>query len=107
MKNVTQTKDEYLMQGIYFAPEYEQENLILTNFRKENENLNSEQTSELINILNNSQNWNEKFFVADLLYLYENLSSEFIEPLLKNAIKYEDPSFNRIFLYPAIRNFGF
>lgn len=106
MKTVLELKNEYINQGIYFAPEYEQKNGILENFKFNNQTLNDEQSLQLIEILRISQILNEKFFVADLLYYYENIDEKFFEPLIQNAINYDDPSFNRIFLIPAINNFG-
>ena len=106
MKTLTETKEAYLKKAIFFAPEYEQQNEILENFKSKNSKLNQIQTDELIDILRNSKIWNEKFFVADLLYFYDNLDYHFLEPLIKNAITYNDPSFNRIFLNLALKNFG-
>lgn len=103
---IDETKNKYLEQGIFFAPEYEQENIILENFKIKNPKLNTLQTLELIDILINSNEINEKLFVADLLYFYKNIDDKFLLPLVDNAINYEDPSFCRVFLYPAFINFG-
>lgn len=103
---IDETKNKYLEQGIFFAPEYEQENIILENFKIKNPKLNTLQTLELIDILINSNEINEKLFVADLLYFYKNIDDKFLLPLVDNAINYEDPSFCRVFIYPAFINFG-
>lgn len=102
---IIEAKKLYLEQKNYFAPDYEQENIVLENFKEKNPTLNSQLTKELIQILIDSD-WFEKFFVADLLYLYQNIDFSFFEPLLKTVLQYDDPSFNRIFLIPAVRNFG-
>jgi hypothetical protein len=57
-------------------------------------------------LVNPSTSWPEKYFVADLLYLYKNFSEELFDPLLDTAIDYKDPSFNRIFLGPCLWSFG-
>jgi hypothetical protein len=48
----------------------------------------------------------DKYFVADLLYLYPSFSRELLDPLIECAIAHKDPSFNRIFLRPCINSFG-
>lgn len=103
---INEIKNAYLKQKIFFAPEYEQENLVLEDFKNNNQTLSATQSEELIEILFISSEINEKFFVADLLYLYQNIDEKFLLPLVENAINYEDPSFCRIFLYPAFINFG-
>lgn len=102
---IIEAKILYLEQKNYFAPDYKRENKVLEDFKQQNPNLDLELTQELIQILINSD-WVEKFFVADLLYLYENMDISFFEPLLQTALQYDDPSFNRIFLTPAVKSFG-
>ena len=48
----------------------------------------------------------KRFFVADLLYLYESFDIKLLTPLLNSAIHHNDPSFNRIFLFPCVHAFG-
>jgi len=98
--------DNYKSLGNYFAPDYEQDNEVLTDFKKENPVLVKEQTNQLIEILDNSEDITEKYFVADLLYLFDNFDIELLTPMLRTAINFKDPSFNRIFLRPCINAFG-
>ena len=101
---------DYLRQykdlNIYFAPDYEQENEVLNQFKKINPNLSDEQVMELKAILESTSTIDDKYFVADLLYLYPSFSRELMDPLIECAIAHEDPSFNRIFLRPCINSFG-
>jgi len=101
---------EYLKQykelNNYFAPDYEQENEVLTKFKNENPILSDKQVSELKAILQSESDIYDKYFVADLLYLYPDFSEELLNPLINCAIMHEDPSFNRIFLRPCILSFG-
>ena len=101
---------EYLKQykelNNYFAPDYEQENEILTKFKSENPILSDKQVSELKAILQSESDIYDKYFVADLLYLYPDFSEELLNPLINCAVAHEDPSFNRIFLRPCILSFG-
>ncbi len=90
----------------YFAPDYEQENEVLMQFNKENPTLSDEQILELKNILQNNSSIYDKYFVADLLYLYMPFHKELLDPMIECAIAYKDPSFNRIFLRPCINSFG-
>ena len=53
----------------YFAPDYEQENEILSKFKKENPLLSNNQILVFKNILLSDCSINDKYFVADLLYL--------------------------------------
>jgi hypothetical protein len=104
--DIQTTLDNYKSLGDYFAPDYDQENEVLNSFRKENPTLSKQQTTQLIDILNRSNDISDKYFVADLLYLYDEFDQELLEPLLLTAINYKDPSFNRIFLRPCITAFG-
>ncbi len=104
--DINTTLDNYKSLGTYFAPEYEQENEILDGFRLDNPILSKQQTTQLVDILTRSNDLCDKYFVADLLYLYNNFDHELLEPLLLAAIRHKDPSFNRIFLRPCITAFG-
>ncbi|MFA7379840.1 MAG: hypothetical protein WC150_05225 [Bacteroidia bacterium] len=104
--NIKTTLKKYKNLGDYFAPDYAQENDALNEFKKGNPNLSKDQTIELINLLDNNSDINDKYFVADLLYLYDNFDKELIEPLLNAAINHRDTSFNRVFLNPCLRTFG-
>jgi hypothetical protein len=100
------TLEKYKILGEYFAPDYEQDNDVLTEFWESNPNLTRQQTVELVDLLNSSTEIADKYFVADLLYLYDNFDKELLEPLIKTAINHKDPSFNRIFLRPCLTTFG-
>ncbi len=93
---------EYKDLGVYFAPDYEQENEVLARFKHIHPTLSEIHTQDLKNILQSSGSINDKYFVADLLYLYDTFSEDLLEPLINCAIADKDPSFNRIFLRPAI-----
>ena len=101
---------EYLKQykdlNIYFAPDYEQENEVLAKFKNDNPHLSRNQISELKEILLSESDIQDKYFVADLLYLYPYFDQELFDPLIDCAIAHKDPSFNRIFLRPCIISFG-
>jgi len=92
--------------GDYFAPDYEQENEVLSAFKKENPTLSIKQVLEFKTILQNSRPINDKYFVADVLYMYSSFSEDLLEPLVDCAIANQDPSFNRIFIRPCIVSFG-
>ncbi len=104
--DIQTTLDSYKSLGDFFAPDYEQDNEVLTDFRRNNPVLLKEQTSQLVDILKNSKEIVEKYFVADLLYLFDSFDIELLEPMVRTAIEYKDPSFNRIFLRPCIKAFG-
>ena len=92
--------------GSYFAPDYEQENEVLSAFKKENPILSEMQVLEFKDILQSSRPIDDKYFVADVLYLYATFSEDLLYPLVDCAIANEDPSFNRIFIRPCIISFG-
>ena len=92
--------------GDYFAPDYEQENEVLSAFKKENPTLSIKQVLEFKTILQNSRPINDKYFVADVLYMYSSFSEDLLEPLVDCAIANQDQSFNRIFIRPCIVSFG-
>jgi hypothetical protein len=104
--NITKAIRDYKESGNYFAPDYERDNEVLSQFKTDSPQLSLSNTEELIAILKNSSNWDDKFFVADLLYLYDLFDIKLLDPLLENAIAFSDPSFNRIFLKPCLRVFG-
>jgi len=104
--DIQTTRDDYKSLGDYFAPDYEQDNEVLISFKKENPTLSRQQTVHLVDILNTSNDITDKYFVADLLYLYDKFDHDLLEPLLLTAINHKDPSFNRIFLRPSITAFG-
>ena len=105
MKLTTLIK-EYIKAGDFFAPDYERDNKVLNRFKQDSPELSSPETKELIRILKKSKDWPSKFFVADLLYLYDSFDIELLDPLLENAILYPDAGFNRIFLRPGLKIFG-
>ena len=105
--DIKTTLEKYKTLGHYFDPEYERENEVLNEFKQNNDTLTDEHNNELISLIRNSSDINDKYFVGDLLYLYDKLSSELIELLITTAINHEDPSFNRIFIQPCINNLGF
>lgn len=98
--------EKYKIIGKYFDPDYERENEALTEFKASNQNLSDQQTAELLNLLQSDSEMPDKYFVADLLYLYNSFSRDLFESLLTTAIHYKDPSFNRIFLIPCLNAFG-
>ncbi|MFN7690821.1 MAG: hypothetical protein ACK5QU_07045, partial [Bacteroidota bacterium] len=96
--NIKTTLEKYKELGEYFSPEYDRDNEVLIEFKEGNPILSKLQTIELIELLlNKSENAN-KYFVADLLYLYDNFDKELLEPLITIAINFKDSSFNRIFI---------
>jgi hypothetical protein len=103
---IEDTKRKYVKNGDLFSQEYERENPILEKFKENYPSLCQNQTEELIGILCAQTDWMNKIFVADLLYLYDDIHSSLMNPLLDCAIHYQDPSFNKVFLIPCIRNFG-
>jgi hypothetical protein len=103
--NIKKSLKEYIQLGHFFYPDYKRDNKVLSKFKNIYPELSSEQCAELIKILN-SNDWEEKYFVADLLYLYDKADVSLIKPLIDCTIDYGDPSFNRIFLRPSIAIFG-
>jgi hypothetical protein len=97
---------EYIKSGDFFARDYEQDNKILSQFKKDSPELSAMETRELIKILKKNDEWPKKLFAADLLYFYDSFDIEILDPLIENAIIYPDASFKRIFLRPALRVFG-
>ena len=96
---------QYIAEANFFAPDRGQENLTLHNFKKEHPDLSDSNVRALRKILK-ADNWQEKFFVVDLLYLYESFDESLLNPMIENAISSPDPSSNRIFLRPCMRVFG-
>ena len=104
--DIKTTLDNYKFLGEYFSPDYEQDNQVLLDFKRHNPTLSKKQSNQLIDILKTSKDQIEKYFVADLLYLFDNFDIELLNPMLTTAINYKDPSFNRIFLRPCVNVFG-
>jgi hypothetical protein len=104
--NIKTTLGKYKALGEYFSPDYDRDNEVLTEFKEGNPILSKQQTMELIDLLQNKSENVDKYFVADLLYLYDSFDKELLEPLIKIAINYKDSSFNRIFIKPCIATFG-
>jgi hypothetical protein len=103
---IADTIKEYKDLGDYFSPEHECDNEVLDNFKKRNRSLTKDYVGELKLILDGSDK-HAKFFVADLLYLYNDFDEALLEPMVTNAIRYKDPSFNRVFLNPCTTRFGY
>lgn len=104
--DIKNTLEKYKTIASYFDPEYNRENDALTEFKANNPILSKHQSIELINLLQNNSVYTEKYFVADLLYLYDNFSKEILESLINTAINHKDPSLNRIFLIPCLKAYG-
>ena len=103
--NIDTAIELYKAEANFFAPDYNQDNQTLFNFKKEHPTIAGSETDRLKQILLSGA-WEEKFFVADLLYLYDDFDVKLLDPMIENAISYGDPSFNRIFLRPCLRVFG-
>jgi hypothetical protein len=103
---IADTINKYKDVGDYFFPEYERDNEVLDNFKSDNQSLTMEQVGELKLILEGNDEY-AKFFVADLLYLYNDFDETLLEPMVTTAIRYKDPSFNRIFINPCTTRFGY
>ena len=98
---------QYKELGNYFAPDYEQENEVLLKFKKDSPTLSEKQVAEFKNILqSNDRPLEDKYAIADLLYLFTPFSRELMDPMTDCAIDNKDPSFNRIFIRPCIMSFG-
>jgi hypothetical protein len=104
--NIKTAIKEYKDEANFFAPDYEQENETLTKFKADHPTISNSEIETFKDILTTSNDWEEKIFVADLLYLYPSFDTILLEPLVENAISFSDPSFNRIFLRPCTRVFG-
>jgi hypothetical protein len=97
---------KYKELGNYLDPEYGRDNEVLDDFKSKNGTLTNDQTKELKSILNEDDRL-AKTFVADLLYLYDDFDESLLDVMITTAIRYQDPSFNRIYLHPCIRVFGY
>ena len=102
---IEETIKEYKDLGDYFSPEYERDNEVLDNFKSANRSLTKEHVGKFKLILDGNDQY-AKFFVADLLYLYGDFDEALLEPMVTNAIRYKDPSFNRVFVNPCTARFG-
>jgi hypothetical protein len=103
--NIATAIGHYKEQANFFAPDYERENKVLRNFKNEHPRLSADDVNTLRGILLHDDG-DSKFFVADLLYLYDDFDIELFEPLIESAITFNDPSFTWVFLRPCIRVFG-
>jgi hypothetical protein len=103
---IRETIKKYKELGEYFDPEYERDNEVLNDFKSNNQTLTKGQVDELKSILDEDDRL-AKIFVADLLYLYSDFDESLLDPMVTTAIRYRDPSFNRIFIHPCIRRFGY
>jgi len=101
-----QTIADYNKLGEFFSPDYGRENEVLSAYKSEHGSLSDMQVNTLIDILNSKDDWTEKFFVADLLYLYPDFPVALVDPMLYCAVTYQDPSFDRIFLRPCMNRIG-
>src|SRR5574343_500093 len=104
--DIQTTISKYKDIGDFFDPDYERDNDLLSSFKAKFPDLSKDQTAELVKILKGNGDMKDKYFVADILYLYDNFSVDLFEPLINTAINFRDPSFNRVFLRPCIRVFG-
>ena len=104
--DIQTTINKYKDIGDFFDPDYERDNDLLSSFKAKFPDLSKDQTAELVKILKGNGDMKDKYFVADILYLYDNFSVDLFEPLINTAINFRDPSFNRVFLRPCIRVFG-
>lgn len=104
--DIQTTINKYKDIGDFFDPDYKRDNDLLSSFKAEFIDLSKDQTAELVKILNGNGDMKDKYFVADILYLYDSFSVDLFEPLINTAINFRDPSFNRVFLRPCIRVFG-
>jgi hypothetical protein len=105
--DIITTLEKYKTLGDYFAPDYERDNDVLNEFKYSNAKLSEQHVKYLVDLLENSDDIYDKYFVADLLYLYDNFDVDLFEPLVRIAIYHKDPSFNRIFIRPCINTFGY
>lgn len=107
MKTLDNIVEKYLDYGQFFLPDYGRDNAVLREFKTGNPTLSVLHTHELIEILNEENgNWRRKYFVADLLYHYDEFDALLMSPMLQAAIDFQDPSFNRIFIRLCLRSFG-
>jgi len=104
--DIRATLTKYKSLGEYFSPDYEQDNEVLTEFKRNNPSLSDQQSSELVDLLLESKEVKNQYFVADLLYLYDFFNLELFNALITTAINHQDPSFNRIFVRPCIMTYG-
>ncbi|HKC35786.1 MAG TPA: hypothetical protein VKB95_06975, partial [Chitinophagaceae bacterium] len=63
--NLAKAIRDYKESGNYFAPDYERDNEVLSQFKTDSSQLSLSDTEALIAILKNSGDWDDKFFVAD------------------------------------------
>lgn len=104
--SITNYLNKYKKLGYLFDPEYERDNEVLSAFKSEYPVIDVSKALQLKQLLLDTNEWADKFFVADLLYLYKSFDKLLLVPLLNCAIQLPDPSINRIFLHPCINSFG-
>ena len=49
---------------------------------------------------------NRKLYIANMMYKVSNLSEKFFDPLMRAAIYEVNPSTNKLFVLPCVKNFG-
>jgi hypothetical protein len=103
---INQAIADYLKLAEFFNLDYGSENEVLSSFKAVHPSLTGPQATDLVDVLRSESDWNLKFFVADLLYLYPDFPEVLIEPMLQCAVTYQDPSFDRIFLRPCVKRVG-
>lgn len=104
--SIAQAIADYLKLAEFFNPDYGRENEVLSSFKAVHPSLIESQAKDLADVLTSEVDWNQKFFVADLLYLYPDFPEALVEPMLQCAVTYQDPSFDRIFLRPCMKRVG-
>jgi len=103
--SVQTTYQQYLDREEYNLLDYERNDEILESFKEKNPKLSDVDDRQLIAYLTDENvDWPTQYFVADLLYLYEEFSPQLMEAMLNTGVYFRDPSFNRIFLRPCMRS---
>jgi hypothetical protein len=97
---------KYKELGEYYCSEYGRSNEALDDFKSRNPTLSKDHTLQLKEVLDAASQY-DKVFVADLLYLYNDFDEKLLEPMVTTAIRYRDPSFNRVFVNPCLSRFGY
>ncbi|WP_020531058.1 hypothetical protein [Flexithrix dorotheae] len=91
-------RGEIRADGIFSFPE------IVYEIRESNKIWNDKDINCFTEYLKNND---YKWFVANLFALQENIPEQLLEPFINAAIDEPDPSFNRKFINPCLRVFGF
>jgi hypothetical protein len=79
---------------------------VLTEFKQHFPDLSKAQATELAGILETSDQYADKYFVADLSGMYDHFDEVLLAPLLRAGIHHTDPSSNKLFLLPCSIAFG-